>query len=137
VTKGTNGKLDLDSWSCDEILSLAPLLPECPLASKRRLWRVQLDGRTDAAWLPAETQMGDSICVIAGAPWPFVIRKFDESSYTLIGDGHTFGTSLIQALGSEEQETEYDLCHGEPLGFNTDFLPSEADIANLPWITLR
>jgi hypothetical protein len=135
VARGTGEKLNLGCVSCDEIFSLAPWWPECPLASERRLWRVQVEGRTDAAWLPVETQAGDDICVIARAPWPFVVRKVDEQSYTLIGDGHIFHTSLMQALGSERQEFEF--WPGEPLGFNTDHSPSDEDMTNLSWITLR
>lgn len=136
VAEGTDGRLDLDPKSCHNILNLAFELSECPLASRRKLWQVQVEDRTDAAWLPAETQIGDDICVIAGAPWPFVIRKVNASSYTLIGDAHIFGTSLFEALGSGRQQ--YDFWHGEPLGFNTDVRPSEEeDMANLTWITIR
>jgi hypothetical protein len=135
VTNGTHGKLDLQPKLSHEILDLAFELLNCPLASRRKLWQIQLEGRTDAAWLPAETQIGDEICVFSGAPWPFVIRKVDGSSYTLIGDGHIFHTSLMQALGSERQEFEF--WPGEPLGFNTDIHPSDEDMTNLSWITLR
>jgi hypothetical protein len=135
VARGIDGKVNLSRLLCNEILDLAFESPECPLTPRRRLWRVQLEGRTDVAWLPVETQAGDDICVIAGAPWPFVIRNVDEQSYTLIGDGHVFHTSLMQALGSERQEFEF--WPGEPLGFNTDIHPSDEDMANLSWITLR
>jgi hypothetical protein len=134
VARDTGGRLDLGPDLCHRVLDLALELPECALAPRRKLWQVQLEGRTDAAWLPVETQIGDSICVIPGTPWPFVIRKFDETSYILIGDAHVFGTSLMEALGSSRQQ--YKFCHGKPLGFNTDIQPSAEDMTNLSWITI-
>ena len=134
VAERTGGRLDLGPDLCHIVLDLALELPECALAPRRKLWQIQLEGRTDAAWLPVETQIGDSICVIPGTPWPFVIRKFDETSYILIGDTHVFGTSLMEALGSGRQQ--YKFCHGKPLGFNTDIQPSDEDMTNLSWITI-
>jgi hypothetical protein len=134
VAEGTSGRLDLDSNLCSKILDLALELPECALAPRRQLWQVRLEGRTDAAWLPAETQVGDSVCVVPGTPWPFVIREFDDTSYTRIGDAYVFGTSLMEALGSERQQ--YEFRHGKPLGFNTDIQPSDEDMTNVSWITI-
>jgi len=135
VAERTGGRLDLGLGLCDDIFDLAFQLPECALAPRRKLWQVQLGGRTDAAWLPVESQIGDSIVAVPGTPWPFVIRKFDETSYILIGDAHVFGTSLMEALGSERQE--YEFCHSKPLGFNTSIQPSDDDMTNLSWITIR
>jgi hypothetical protein len=137
VSRGTGGRMSLDSSLCNHVLDLALLLPTCPLAKKRKLWRVQLEGQTDAAWVPDKTQIGDKICVMPGAPWPFVVREFDDNSYTLIGDAQLYSTSLMQALGSERQESEYAFNFGAPLGFNTDIQPSDADMAKVSWITLR
>jgi hypothetical protein len=134
VAEGTSGRLDLDSNLCSKILDLALELPEGALAPRRQLWQVRLEGRTDAAWFPAETQVGDSVCVVPGTPWPFVIREFDDTSYTRIGDAYVFGTSLMEALGSERQQ--YEFRHGKPLGFNTDIQPSDEDMTNVSWITI-
>jgi hypothetical protein len=134
VARGAGGRLNLGPDLDHKVLDLALQLPECALALRRKLWQVQLEGRTDAAWLSAETQIGDSICVVPGTPWPFVIRKWDDTSYILIGDAHVFGTSLMEALGSGRQQ--YKFCHGRPLGFNTDIQPSDEDMTNLSWITI-
>jgi hypothetical protein len=72
---------------------------------------------------------------MSGAPWPFVIRSFDSNSYTLIGDGQTFGTSLMQAFGSQREH--YIFWHAMALGVSTNIQPSDADMAKLSWITLR
>jgi hypothetical protein len=135
VARGTNGRLDLALESCNRNLDVALQLPTCPLAKKRKLWRVQLEDQTDAAWVPNETQIGDKICVMVGAPWPFVIRKFDDNSYTLIGDAQLYSTSLMEALGSERKD--YAFCFGAPLGFNTEIQPSDEDMTKVSWITLR
>jgi hypothetical protein len=135
VARGTSGRLDLALGSCKRILDLTLQLPTCPLAKKRKLWRVQLEDRTDAAWVPDKTEIGDRICVVLGAPWPFVIRKLDENSYTLIGDAQVYGTSLMRSLVSKRQGGAF--CFGAPLGLNTEFQPSDADMTHLSWITLR
>jgi len=134
VAECTGGRLDLGLGSCVGILDLAFRLPEFALAPRRKLWQVQLEGRTDAAWLPVESQIGDSIVAVPGTPWPFVIRKFDETSFILIGDAHVFGTSLMEALSSERQQ--YEFYHGKPLGFNTNIQPTDDDMTNLSWITI-
>jgi hypothetical protein len=135
VARGTSGRLSLAPESCNRILDLAVQLPTCPLAKKRKLWRVQLEDRTDAAWVPDETEIGDRICVMLGAPWPFVIRKLDENSYTLIGDAQVYSTPLMRALVSKRQGVA--CCFGAPLGLNTEFQPSDEDMTHLSWITLR
>ena len=137
VARGTHEKLELDPEQCDRILDLALQLPECPLAPRRKLWQIRHEDtdRPDAAWLPADTRIGDKICVMSGAPWPFVIRSFDSNSYTLVGDGQTFGTSLMQAFGSQREH--YTFWHAMALGVSTNIQPSDTDMAKLSWITLR
>jgi hypothetical protein len=128
VATGTNGKLNLTREACNRILDQALQLPTCPLAKKRKLWRIQLEDQTDAAWVPDKTEIGDRICVMLGAPWPFVIRTLDENSYTLIGDAQVYGTSLMRALVSERRGA---FCFGAPLGLNTAFQPSDEDTTHL------
>lgn len=120
VAAGTDGRMSLSSSLCAELLDISSSLPVCPLASARKLWQVQSENKTDIAWVPAATQMGDEICVVAGAPWPFVVRKVDENSYTLVGDAHLFGTSLTEALKGAQNDAQRQgkFWHGQPLGFN-------------------
>lgn len=48
--------------------------------------------------------MGDEICLLVGAPWPFVVRKTANGHFELVGDAHVFDLSHTEAFcGSPRQ----------------------------------
>ncbi|CAK1360580.1 unnamed protein product [Cercospora beticola] len=63
------------------------------------------NGDVDIGWVPQETEQGDKICLISGAPYPFVVRAAGERKYTLIGDAYTHNHTLKRMVGGDCHET--------------------------------
>lgn len=66
---------------------------------QRLLARMEGDGVHDVGWVPETSKPGDRMCVISGAPHPFVLRPDGLGGYKLLGDAHTVTLTLKQALG--------------------------------------
>lgn len=98
-------------------------LHDCPGAARRTLWTIQSDCRTDIAWLPSDAEQGDDICMLAGAPWPFVLRRAQDGSHRLIGDCHVHSTPLIEALGGvyDAGNPEHQFRRGDAPGLNMGY----------------
>lgn len=104
LAKVTNSRLNPHENLLQQTYALIAELPRCPLAAKRRLWRIQIAGRKGIAWLPELAKPGDEICLLSGAPWPFVIRQSVDGCYKLVGDGHVFGLSHTEAFCGNPQQ---------------------------------
>lgn len=98
LVRATDGWLSHSEGLFRSTYALVAELPKCPLAAKRRLWRLQLAGRMCVGWLPELTRAGDEICLLVGAPWPFVVRKTANGHFKLVGDAHVFDLSHTEAF---------------------------------------
>ncbi|GIZ45923.1 hypothetical protein CKM354_000906900 [Cercospora kikuchii] len=103
-------------------------LPE--LDRYRRLCHIFHDnGNIGLGWVPQSAEPGDRICIIKGAPYPFVIRSAGEGKYRLIGDAYTHQETLKNMLGCDCRESRgpnndpvsmrWSAQSPEPLGMTT------------------
>lgn len=81
-----------------------------------RAWRVQAEYATNrqlcrtrngyVCWAPHTALPGDVVCVLSGAPWPFVLRKKGHSSerYMLLGDAYIHGIMNGEATPANEAD---------------------------------
>jgi hypothetical protein len=60
---------------------------------------VSKDG-LDIGWVPTTVEPGDKMCIVGGTPWPLVVRKKDDSTYSLLGDAFTARGTLQGALSA-------------------------------------
>ncbi|RMY47952.1 hypothetical protein D0865_08373 [Hortaea werneckii] len=67
----------------------------------RKIGDIVQDGRRDIGWLPKNANLGDRLCLFAGAPYPFVLRPLKNGHYTILGDAYLAKTTLVEALGGE------------------------------------
>ena len=57
-------------------------------------------------WIPEKSQPGDMVCLIKGAPFPFIVRARDDGFYTIIGDAHIEGIMHGEAWPDNEDEVD-------------------------------
>ncbi|GAB1733566.1 hypothetical protein NU195Hw_g3221t1 [Hortaea werneckii] len=67
----------------------------------RKIGQIVQDRRRDISWLPKNANVGDRLCLFAGAPYPFVLRPLESGHYTILGDAYLAKTTLVEALGGE------------------------------------
>jgi hypothetical protein len=67
----------------------------------RRFYRT-VEGRF--GWCPDQSKVGDKVCILNGAPVPFVIRQTEPGSFELIGDAYLHGIMDGEAIDLEEVE---------------------------------
>lgn len=91
------------------------------------------NGDTDVAWVPTSAQMGDTVCVFAGAPYPYLVREASEGRYMALGDVRTVLTTLRQALGGNHVCKSASVCQENPelYGWTCDDL--EEATCNYNW----
>jgi hypothetical protein len=70
----------------------------------RFLCRLEGDGGVEYGWVPRTAQAGDLFCVLAGAPFPYVIRRNDEGTFKLLGNAWSSEVTLKQTLGGAGSE---------------------------------
>jgi hypothetical protein len=106
-----------------------------------RLRGLRPSATNDVGWLPAETIVGDILCLVAGAPYPFVLRPTttgDQDEFRLLGDAYTVNMTLRAALRLTDHEPRADILINPSMEWNNrsdeDF--SKA-ISNMGWVTLR
>jgi hypothetical protein len=63
----------------------------------------------DLACVPANAQLGDSLCFINGCPYHFAVRADGPENYKLLGLAHLRDGSLCHALGIPEHYQEPDV----------------------------
>ena len=81
--------------------TLRPFLmyePNARVDRGRRLASFDIGGKLHFGWAPPQASIGDSVCIIPGAPWPFAIREFGDGSYMLLGDVYVEGVDAFEAL---------------------------------------
>lgn len=111
------------------------------LDRNRNLCLIKTNTGEDFAWVPRSAHEGDELCVFAGCPFPFVVRDSGNSTYQLLGDAYTARTTLIQALGGEDDNVRSYGCledeHPEFMDWNTQSREMRRLIRGMNWITLR
>jgi len=75
------------------------------LDRERGIGVITQDGREDVGWVPREAEVGDQLCLMAGAPYPFVLRPLKNGHHTILGDAYIAKTTLVEALGGEVDRT--------------------------------
>lgn len=56
-------------------------------------------------WIPNTSQSGDLVCVLRGAPFPFIVRERGDGFYTLVGDAYIQGIMHGEAWPENDDET--------------------------------
>ena len=97
------------------------------------------DGFEDIAWVPKTAQVGDTFCIFAGEPYPFLLRERDKGRFTMLGDTFLATVSLLQALGMTGEVSKQDF--GKERDPAMDWQRTDPDMQTLldglGWITLR
>ena len=118
-----------------EACRLTNNITQCPLA-RGKLCKLQTPFGYDVASLPETTQLGDQVCFFAGAPWPFAVRQIEEGRYQLLGDGATYCTPLVEALGEPLDQVADKVVKGVEIGLNMWNERVEKLMGSLGWIAL-
>lgn len=66
---------------------------------KTRVLAATADGRI--GWVPSTTEEGDVVCLLQGAPFPFVLRDVGGGYYRVVGDAYVQGLSKGEAWPDE------------------------------------
>ena len=69
-------------------------------------WVLALTTRGCLGWVPAHAQLGDRICLLEGAPFPFVLRDRDDGCYTLLGDAYILSIMHGEAWPQNDESVE-------------------------------
>ena len=51
-----------------------------------------------AGWVPQDTQPGDVVALIKGAPFPFILREMDDEHFLVVGDSFIAGIMQGEAI---------------------------------------
>lgn len=64
---------------------------------------------------PVNASQGDEVCILYGAPIPFLLRKYEEGGHVLIGEACTSNTSCTKLSIDSDRSTSdvYGLMKGE------------------------
>jgi len=124
----------LESWVSEFI----KLLRHLDADTTQYLCIINSGDSKDVAWVPKTAQAGDRVCVIGGAPLPFVIRPYDDGSFKLIGEAYTACGTLKEVLGGEclrqgLRPSSEEIC----MSWNTDDEVMASLMESMGWITLR
>lgn len=107
----------------------------------RKIGHIVQDGRRDVAWLPKNANVGDRLCLFAGAPYPFVLRRLKSGHYTILGDAYLAKTTLVEALGGEVDRSlrsnDFGLSIQPCMDWNNDSLEMQQLIDKLQVIVLE
>lgn len=106
---------------------------------ERQLCYITGDGGDDIGWIPREARVGDAICLIAGAQYPFVVREYEDGCYQMLGDAYTSWVKLKEALGGDvvqrnENEVNRDRTD---MDWREDSRGMRRLLRGLDWIALR
>jgi hypothetical protein len=74
----------------------------------RILASCDFNGKKHFAWVPPQASTGDSICIVPGAPWPFVLREDGRGFFRLIGDAYAQGVDTFDTLESLNVQVDND-----------------------------
>jgi len=76
---------------------------------ERAVATVSINAQTHLAWLPGNTCVGEEVCILYGAPHPFVVRLSPEytSKYDLLGDACIDNISEDLAVGPDTERQEW------------------------------
>lgn len=83
---------------------LKPYITGYPLDRDRLLCTVHCGSGVVAGWVPSGARPGDCICQFVGAPYPFLLRPQDDSTFHVLGDVFLAGISEPEALGIDHVE---------------------------------
>lgn len=64
------------------------------------------DGRL--AWVPMASCLGDHVCLVQGAPCPFILRAHEDGGYVLLGDAYVHGIMQGEGLGTGEDGVVFE-----------------------------
>lgn len=107
----------------------------------RKIGHIVQDGRRDICWLPKNANVGDRLCLFAGAPYPFVLRPFENGHYTILGDAYLAKTTLVEALGGAVDRSlrrnDFGLSIQPCMDWNNDSLEMQQLIDKLEVIVLE
>ncbi|KAK4550284.1 hypothetical protein LTR36_003251 [Oleoguttula mirabilis] len=67
-----------------------------------RLLAATEDGRT--GWVPRSTRKGDWVCLLEGAPLPFVLREGGNGCHRVVGDAYVHGISQGEAWLTDDEQ---------------------------------
>lgn len=91
----------------------------------------------DVAWVPVDAKAGDRVCIVGGAPVPYVVRPCNDGSCKLLGDAFTASGSLADALGVEKTYTgERPMYDDARMSWRTDDAEMLRLMDQMGWLTL-
>jgi hypothetical protein len=91
----------------------------------------------NVGWLPLNSCPGDALCIVGGAPRPFVVRAARDGSCQLLGDAFTLKGTLKTALGGRDDATHMDTFGRRGIDWNECQDKEMVQlIKNIGWATL-
>ena len=131
------------SWPVEQQNKVRPMIlaflvgMEVPMDKGRYICAVQYGDRDDIAWVPKTSQAGDQMCIIGGAPAPFILRPCVDGTFKLLGDAYSATGTLKEALGGKDgysgmRPPSYD----GSMNWDTDDRETLGLMDNMGWITL-